>query len=128
MALRSRSTPSLPARFMLLLMLALPLLAACGGSTAPTASNGGIGAAPTAAAPAEPPHARPAAAATAAPAAEAPAAISEPAKGEPAAGDIARNPEGAPAGGAIGPLPQATPIAPPAKGVKPDGTPVSVKH
>jgi uncharacterized protein YegL len=123
MALRSRSTPRPLVQFLLILVLALPLLAACGGSAAaPTANNGGLGAAPTAAAPAEPPHAPIAAAATAAPAAaeptaapaaEAPAVVSEPAKGEPAAGDIARNPAGAPAGGAIGPLPQATPIAPP---------------
>jgi Mg-chelatase subunit ChlD len=110
----SRSTLRPPAQFLLLLALLLPLLAACGGS-APAANNSGLGAAPTAAAPAEQPHAPPASAATAAPAAEVAApVISVPGKGEPASGDATRNSEvGAPAGGAIGPLPQITPIAPP---------------
>ena len=121
MALRSRLTPRLPTQLLLILVLALPLLAACGGSAAAPSSNisSGLSPAGTAAPPAEQPQAPISAAPTAAPAAtaalaaEAPAAVSEPAKGEPAAGDIARNPAGAPSGGAIGPLPQTTPIAPP---------------
>jgi Mg-chelatase subunit ChlD len=107
-----------------LLALLLPLLVACGGSAPASGVNNGLASAPTAAAPPELPQAPPVAAATAAPEATAAAAAEEPVAapapvigvpggGEPAGDGTTRSSDGEEAGGAIGPLPQATPIAPP---------------